>query len=98
MLGAALSSSFGKPTAASAYQFNSPSDALIDLKVQRRLGRFIPIWRNVDTIAHLRISTIPQRRTACQCDAQQLRIRPDLFQYLADDGAVRDTGAKLQDQ
>jgi hypothetical protein len=35
-----------------------PTDTLIDLKVRGRLGRFIPIWLNVDTldtIAHLRI-------------------------------------------
>jgi hypothetical protein len=34
-----------------------PTDALIDLKVRRRLGRFIPIWLNIgtlDTIAHRR--------------------------------------------
>jgi hypothetical protein len=34
----------------------SPTDALIDINVRGHLGRFIPIWRNVDTIAHLRIS------------------------------------------
>lgn len=31
-----------------------PTDALIDFKVWCQLGRFIPIWRNVDTIVQLR--------------------------------------------
>ena len=28
----------------STYQLNLPTDALIDLKVRRLLGRFIPVW------------------------------------------------------
>ena len=27
----------------------SPTDALIDINVRGHLGRFIPIWRNIDT-------------------------------------------------
>jgi hypothetical protein len=40
----------------------SPTDALIDLKVRRRLGRFVPIWLNLDTLAHGRVAPVPQRR------------------------------------
>ncbi len=32
-----------------------PTDALMDLIIRRRLGRLVPIWRNVDTTAHLPI-------------------------------------------
>jgi hypothetical protein len=51
-----------------------PTDALIDLKVRHRLGRFIPIWLNVgplDTIAHLRTSTRPTEaaRVLVRCAA-----------------------------
>jgi hypothetical protein len=35
-----------------------PTDALIDLKVRRRLGRFVPIWLNLDTLAHGRIARL----------------------------------------
>ena len=50
---AALPRSVGK----TAVTTPLPTDALIDLKVRRRLGRFVPIWLNVgtlDTIAHRR--------------------------------------------
>jgi hypothetical protein len=40
------------------------------------LGRFIPIWRKVDTIAHLRISTLQQRRRARRGDERRLRLCP----------------------
>ena len=68
----------------------SPTDALIDINVRGHLGRFIPIWRNVDTIAHLRISTIPQRRPARRGDARRLCLCPDVLQYLPNVGAVGD--------
>jgi hypothetical protein len=73
---------------------SSPTDALIDLKVRCRLGRFIPIWHNLDTLAHRHIGTsahrhiapVPQRRPACWGDARWLCIRPNVLQYLTDVG------------
>ena len=70
----------------------SPTDALIDLIFRCHLGLFIPIWLNVDTIAHLRVAPVPQRRPACWCDARWLCLQPNLIQYLADVGAVGDEG------
>ena len=87
--------SVGQTAVAFPYQFNSPTDALIDIKVRRRLGRFIPIWLNVgtlDTIAHLRIARVLQRRPACWFDARRLWLHPDVLQYVADVGAVGDEG------
>ena len=92
MPGKTLPRSVGKPAVAFPDQLNLATDALIDLKVRRRLGRFIPIWRNVDTIAHLRISTIPQRRPARRGDARRLCLCPDVLQYLPNVGAVGDEG------
>ena len=43
----------------------SPIDALIDLKVGRRLRCHIPIGLNVHPVIRLRIAVIPQRRPAC---------------------------------
>jgi len=48
--GAALPRSVGKTAVAFPYQLNLPADALIELKVRRHLGRFIPIWLNVGTL------------------------------------------------
>ena len=90
--GAALPRSVGKTAVAFPYQLNLPTEALIDLKVRHRLGRFIPIWPNVDTIAHLRITVIPRRRPACRGDARRLCLCPDVLQYVADVGAVHDEG------
>jgi len=64
--------------------FLSPTDALVDLKVWCRLGRFIPIWRNFDAIIHLHIAPVPQRWPASRGDALWLCIHPDVLQYLAD--------------
>ena len=36
----------------------------MDLIIRRWSGRLVPIWRNVDTIAHLRTGPLPQRRLA----------------------------------
>lgn len=57
----------------------SPTDALIDLKFRRRLGRLVPIWRNVDTLAHLRVAPVPQRWPTSRGDARWLCIHPDVF-------------------
>jgi hypothetical protein len=69
-----------------------PTDALIDLKVRHHLGRFIPCWRNLDTIAHLRVAPVPQRRPSCWCDARRFCIHPDVLQDVPDVGAVSDEG------
>jgi len=70
----------------------SPTEALIDLKVRRRLCRLVPIWLKLDTIAHRHISPVPQRRPACWRDARWLGLCADVLQYLPDVGAVRDEG------
>jgi hypothetical protein len=70
----------------------SPTDALIDLKVRHRLGRFVPIWLNLDTLAHGRVAPVPQRWPACWCDARWLCLHPDVLQYLPDVSAVGDEG------
>ena len=44
---------------------SSPTDALVDLKVRCRLGRFVPIWLNLNALALRHIGPIPQRRLAC---------------------------------
>ena len=36
-------------------------DALVDLIVRCRLLRQIPVWLNLDTLAHLRITVLSQR-------------------------------------
>jgi hypothetical protein len=82
-----LPRSAGKTAVAVPYQFNSPTDALINIKVRGRLGRFIPIWLNVctlDTIAHPRTAAIPQRRPTRRGDARWLCICPDMVQHLQD--------------
>ena len=53
--GAALPRSVGKTALAFPYQLNLPTDALIDLKVRRRLGRFIPVWDWLNGFTVLRI-------------------------------------------
>ena len=89
---AALPRSVGKNAVAFPYQLNSPTDALIDLKVRRRLGRFIPVWDWLNGFTGLRITVIPQRRPACRGDARRLCLCPDVLQYVPDVGAVRDEG------
>ena len=37
----------------------SPVDTLIDLKVGRGLRRQNPVWLDFDTLAHMRITLIP---------------------------------------
>ena len=69
-----------------------PTEALIDLKVRRRLSRFIPVWGWLNGFTVLRITVIPQRWPACRGDARRLCLCPDVFQYLPDVGAVRDEG------
>jgi len=56
--GAALPRSvgkIGKTAVAIPYLLNLPTDALIDLKVGRRLGRFIPVWGWLNGFTGLRI-------------------------------------------
>ena len=55
MPGATLSRSVGKTVVAIPQQLNLPTDALIDLKVRRRLGRFIPVWGWLKGFTGLRI-------------------------------------------
>jgi hypothetical protein len=48
------------------------------------LGRFIPIWLNVgtlNTLANLRIGSIPQQWPACWDDARRLCLHRDVLQY-----------------
>lgn len=45
MPGAALPRSVGNPAVAFPYQLNSPTEALIDLKVRGRLDPIIRVWR-----------------------------------------------------
>ena len=58
--GAALPRSVGK-TAVALPCLPLLTDALIDLKVRHRLGRFIPVWGWLDGFTGLRITVIPQR-------------------------------------
>ena len=55
MPGATLPRSVGKPALAFPYQLNLPTDALIELKVRRRLGRLIPVWGWLNGFTGLRI-------------------------------------------
>ena len=87
---AALPRRVGNPAVAFPYQLNSPTDALIDLKVRGRLGPSIPAWGGLNARAGLCIGAIPQRRPAYRCDARRLCLHPDVVQYLVDVGAVRD--------
>ena len=55
------------PAARLNHRFDlSPIDALIDLVVGCGLRRQIPVRLDFDTLAHLRITVIPQRRPACR--------------------------------
>ena len=57
----------GNPAAHPNRRFaQSPVDALIGLIVGCGLRRQIPVWLDVDTLAHLRITLIPQRWPACR--------------------------------
>jgi len=69
-----------------------PTDALISFFIRCRLCHLVPVRLHIDTIAHLRIGPIPQRRPACWCDTRWLCIYPDVFQYLADVSTVCDEG------
>ena len=80
------------PSLSNSTQLNSPTDALIDLNVRGRLGRFIPVCGWLKGFTGLRITVIPQRRPACRGDARRLCLCPDVIQYVADVGAVRDEG------
>ena len=51
----------------------SPVDALIDLIVGCGLRRQISVWLDFDTLAHLRITLIPQRWPACRGYAGDMR-------------------------
>ena len=81
--------SVGKPALAFPYQLNLPPDALIDLKVRRRLGRLIPAWDWLNCFTGLRFTVIPQRRPACRGDARRLCLCPYMLQYLADVPTLR---------
>jgi len=61
------------------YQLNLPTEALVDLKVRRRLGRFIPVWGWLNGLAVLRISVIPQRWLACRGGARRLCLCPNVL-------------------
>ena len=63
---ATLPRSVGKTALAFPYQLNLPTDALIDLKVRRRLGRFIPVWGWLNCFTVLRSTVIPQRWPGCR--------------------------------
>jgi hypothetical protein len=63
---AALPRSVGKTAVAFPYQPNLPTEALVDLKVRRRLGRFIPVWGWLKGLTVLRSTVIPQRWPACR--------------------------------
>src|SRR3990167_451858 len=69
-----------------------PTDALIDLEVRGRLGRFIPVWGWLHALCGLRVALVPQWRPACRGDVRRLRLHPDVLQYLADIGTVCDEG------
>jgi hypothetical protein len=71
----------------------SPTEALIDLKVRRRVGRFIPVWGWLNALTGLRFGAIPQRRPACRGDVWWLWLHPDVLQYLPDVGAVSELHA-----
>ena len=95
MPGAALPSGVGKPAVAFPYPFNAPTDALITLKDQSSLGRFIAVWgllNAFNAFIGLRIGAISQRWSACRCDVRQVCRQPDVVRYLADVGAVCDEG------
>jgi hypothetical protein len=68
----------------------SPIDALIDLVVRCRLPRQIPVWFELGTLTHLRITVLPQRRAARREYAGRLRLHPDVLEHLPDIGVVRD--------
>ena len=92
MPGATLPRSVGKPALAFPYQLNLPTDALIELKVRRRLGRLIPVWGWLNGFTVLRSTVIPRRWPACRGDARRLCLCTYMLQYVADVGAVRDEG------
>ena len=70
--------------------YRSPIDALVHLVVWSGLRRHVPIWLAVSTLAHLRVTVIPQGRSTCRGYVWGLRICPDVFEYLPDVGTVRD--------
>ena len=70
--------------------YRAPIDALVHLIVWRGLRRHVPIWLAVSTLAHLRVTVIPQGRSTCRGYVWGLRICPDVFEYLPDVGTVRD--------
>ncbi len=45
------------------------------------MDRFVPIWRNFDTLAHGRIAPVQQRWPACRGDARWLCIHPDIHYW-----------------
>jgi hypothetical protein len=64
-------------------------DALIDLVVRCRLSCQIPVWFDLGTLTHLRITVLPDRRPTCWCDVGRLRLNPDVIEHLPDIDAVR---------
>jgi hypothetical protein len=46
------------------------------------LGRLVPIWLNLDTIAHRHTAPVPQRRPACWRDARWLGLCANVQSYL----------------
>jgi hypothetical protein len=74
---------------------HSPVDALIDLVVRCQLPHQILVWLDSGTLAHLRITVLPQRWCACLGDLRGLRnlcchantlawrgVRVDCFSYV----------------
>ena len=68
------------PSLSNSIKFNSPTDALIDLKVRGRLCRIVPVWDWLNGFNGLRITVIPQRRPACRGDARGLCLCPCMHQ------------------
>ena len=62
----------------------SPTDALIDLKVRCRLCRQIPVRLDLRPVTHLRITLIPQRWPARRGYVWRLRVDTDVIQNPSD--------------
>ena len=62
----------------------SPTDALIDLKVRCRLRRQIPVRLDLRPVTHLRITLIPQWWPARRGYVWWLGVDPDVIEDLSD--------------
>jgi hypothetical protein len=68
----------------------SPIGALIDITFGLRLGRKSPVWLDLCSLTHLRVTVFPQQRPAGRSNVRWLRVHLDLVEGGADVGAVRD--------